>query len=69
VHHWRYLHDRQDGSAGGAVMWRMMAPLLESVLKAALDVPECRVWLGPAREEYLGMLRAELDQLCEREGW
>jgi hypothetical protein len=50
-------------------MWPMLAPLLEGILKVALELPEARAWLGPTRSVSLMELRSDLDDECQRKGW
>ena len=54
-------------------MLRLLAPLLESVLQAAVHSPEFRAWsvaeLGPSALASLEEVRQALDRLCRDRGW
>jgi hypothetical protein len=50
-------------------MWRLLAPLLEGALGAALADEEAKIWLGPERIGWLEGLRRDLDDECHQKGW
>lgn len=54
-------------------MLRMLAPLLEGVLMAALADDDFRRWVeaefSAAHVEQLEQLRARLDVMCKARGW
>ena len=54
-------------------MLRLIAPLLEGVLRAAVSDPEFRAWSmssdGPGELAALEKVRQALDQLCRERGW
>lgn len=54
-------------------MMLLIMPLLESVLGAALDVPEFRAWLtatyGPGAVQELERIREHVDKECRERGW